>query len=135
MKGLVSWFEIPAVDLERAVSFYQKMLNAEIEVVDLMGVKYGILPRVGEVTGAIVKREGLQPGKGVSLYFYVTDINTTLERIDAAGGKVILGKTLLTLENADGTLVVSKTLIDNQMGYFAQFYDTEGNLMALHSNS
>jgi predicted enzyme related to lactoylglutathione lyase len=45
------------------------------------------------------------------------DLETTLSKVEAAGGKIF----------------VPKTQISPEMGYFAVFMDSEGNKMALHS--
>jgi hypothetical protein len=45
------------------------------------------------------------------------DVNESLERVEPAGGKI----------------VVPKTKITDEYGYFALFQDTEGNLVGLHS--
>jgi predicted enzyme related to lactoylglutathione lyase len=47
------------------------------------------------------------------------DLTVVLSRIEAAGGRVIMGK----------------SLIDEAVGYFALFMDTEGNRLALHSKN
>jgi predicted enzyme related to lactoylglutathione lyase len=46
------------------------------------------------------------------------DLQTVVNKIEKAGGKVIR----------------PKTLIDENTGYMAFFYDTEGNAVGLHSN-
>ena len=135
MKGLISWFEIPANDLERAIKFYSYVLNLSIDAINLLNVNYGVFPETEGVGGVIVKRENLKPGTGPVLYLFSDDINITLERIRKAGGSVVQKKTLIKLQNPDGNFTISKTLIDKQIGYYALFYDSEGNLMALHSNS
>ncbi|MGB1242276.1 MAG: VOC family protein, partial [Chitinophagales bacterium] len=48
-----------------------------------------------------------------------SDLATPLSRVGAAGGEV----------------VVPKTKISDEIGYFAIFMDTEGNKMAFHSPS
>ena len=45
------------------------------------------------------------------------DLQPTLDKIEQNGGKII----------------VPKTLISPEMGYFGMFIDTEGNKMGLHS--
>ena len=39
------------------------------------------------------------------------------------------------IEKAGGKVTIPKTLIDKQIGYMAFFIDTEGNKIALHSNA
>jgi predicted enzyme related to lactoylglutathione lyase len=45
------------------------------------------------------------------------DLATVLARVEGAGGKILVGKTPITPE----------------YGYFAHFLDTEGNRVGLHS--
>lgn len=120
MENIISWFEIPAVDFKRAVQFYKTVLNFSIEEVDMHGTKMGIFPMIGKfVSGAIVKGEGYVPSaKGTRIYLNGgNDLNTPLSRVEGAGGKVVL----------------QKTLISPEVGHFAIFKDSEGNLISLHS--
>jgi predicted enzyme related to lactoylglutathione lyase len=50
------------------------------------------------------------------VYFSVEDIPETLRRINANGGKTLMPKTAI-----------------GQYGFIAQYEDTEGNRLALHS--
>ena len=34
MKKLISWVEIPAADMQRAVTFYEKVLDFKLEILD-----------------------------------------------------------------------------------------------------
>jgi hypothetical protein len=120
MENMINWFEIPAKDIARAISFYKKILNVEIHETEMMGTKMGFLPSDGKnVSGAIVQGEDYTPtSDGAVLYLNGgDDLQNPLSRIEAAGGKII----------------VPKTQISPEIGYFAMFIDTEGNRMALHS--
>jgi predicted enzyme related to lactoylglutathione lyase len=120
MENLINWFEIPAGDFKRAVNFYNGILGLEIQETDMFGTKMGILPSDGtNVSGAIVQGEGYKPSAdGAVIYLNGgKDLQLILDRIEKNNGKVI----------------VEKTQISPEMGYFAMFIDTEGNKMALHS--
>ncbi|HNF72254.1 MAG TPA: VOC family protein, partial [Chitinophagaceae bacterium] len=73
----------------------------------------------GKISGAICYGEGYIPsGAGVLLYLNANpDLNLALDRATRAGGKVI----------------VPKTLINAEAGYYAFIVDTEGNRVALYS--
>ncbi|OGG05438.1 MAG: glyoxalase [Candidatus Glassbacteria bacterium RIFCSPLOWO2_12_FULL_58_11] len=117
---VISWFEIPAADFDRAVKFYKKVLGHELQVVEMGPAKMGMFPAEPPSTGgAVVRAEGYSPGdRGTMVYFYVgDDLSDALKRVEPAGGKV----------------VVPKTLISEDHGYFAVFKDTEGNKVGLHS--
>ncbi len=120
MQNLVNWFEIPALDFERATSFYSTLLNAEISETEMFGTRMGFLPSDGEnVSGAIVQGEGYVPSAdGLTVYLNGGDnLQEMLDKVEGLNGKII----------------VPKTQISPEMGYFALFLDTEGNKLALHS--
>lgn len=117
----VNWFEIPVSDFARAKKFYGTIFDYEMPEMEMDSVRMGMLPyQQGQgVGGAICFGEGYEPTeKGAKLYLNGgDDLTTVLNRVEAAGGKVELGK----------------TAIQDDMGYFAIFYDTEGNWIGLHS--
>ncbi|HOZ79885.1 MAG TPA: VOC family protein [Ferruginibacter sp.] len=120
MENLINWFEIPAMDFNRAVSFYKAILGFEIKETEMFGTKMGFLPTDGtNVSGAIVQGEVYKPSTdGVLAYLNGgDDLQTVLDKVETANGKVI----------------VPKTQISPEMGYFGMFIDTEGNRMAVHS--
>lgn len=120
MKNLINWFEIPAIDFSRAVEFYKGILDIEIQETEMFGTKMGFFPSDGEnVTGAIVQGNDYKPSiEGVTLYL---------------NGGENLQTILNKVENHKGKIIVPKTQISPEMGYFAMFIDTEGNKLALHS--
>ncbi len=123
MKNAVNWFEIPVHNYERAKKFYSEVLEAEIidHHMEDKNMKYGIFPYDMEnhkVGGAIVQMEGVNPSMdGSTVYLNGgDDLAVPLSRVEAAGGKVLMGKTDI-----------------QENGFIAQFTDTEGNRVALHS--
>ncbi|MES2690961.1 MAG: VOC family protein [Bacteroidota bacterium] len=120
MENLINWFEIPAGNFDRAVLFYKTILGIEIRETELFGTKMGFFPSDGKnVTGAIVQGEGYHPSaQGVVAYLNGRDdLQLILDQVGSNNGKVIL----------------PKTQISPEMGYFGMFIDTEGNKMAVHS--
>lgn len=120
MENFINWFEIPATDFARAVTFYQTILDIHIHEIDMMGTKMGLFPNdETNVSGAVVSGEGLEPGASGTLVYLNggTDLQQVVDKIEAAGGRILVPKTEITPE----------------MGYFAHFIDTEGNRMGLHS--
>ncbi|MES2679502.1 MAG: VOC family protein [Bacteroidota bacterium] len=120
MKNLINWFEIPAKDFNRAIGFYKGILGLEIQEADMFGSKMGFFPSDGKnVSGAIVKGDDYAPSmEGVTIYLNGgEDLQTILDKV----------------ENSKGKIIVPKTQISPEMGYFAMFIDTEGNKLALHS--
>jgi len=120
MKNALNWFEIPALDFTRAVAFYSRLFDFEMPVTEMMGYNMGFFDAErGGIGGAVVEGEGYFPShKGSLVYLNAEpDLQVALDRVENAGGKIL----------------VPKTLINEQLGYFAFFTDTEGNKVALHS--
>ena len=121
---MVGWFEIPVANMDRAKKFYDTVFQIEIGVQDFGGVQMGWFPYAEGKSGAagsLIKNAAYIPSdtKGVLIYFSSADTNSELDRVEAAGGKVIQ----------------PKTQISPDIGYMALFIDTEGNRMALHSRA
>lgn len=122
MKSFISIFEIPATDFSRAVGFYQSILEIKIEAIDMQGTQMGLFPSEGQaVSGVITKGEGYEPSaNGVMIYLNGgNDLQYILDIVEEYGGEIM----------------VPKTLIDAENGYFAMFLDTEGNKIGLHSQN
>ncbi|SOE23833.1 hypothetical protein SAMN06298216_4212 [Spirosomataceae bacterium TFI 002] len=120
MKSHISIFEIPAMDISRAVNFYQAILDIDIEKMEMPGMEMGIFPYENQmVTGVILKSEGYKPSaEGVTIYLNGGDnLQTILDKVEENGGKIITPKT----PHAD------------EIGYFALFIDSEGNRLGLNS--
>ena len=86
------------------------------------GTLMGLLPNNGKnVSGAIIKGDGYIPStEGVIIYLNGGDnLQITLDKIEPNGGKIIL----------------QKTHIGPEMGFYAMFIDTEGNKLALLSTN
>ncbi|EDP96103.1 putative glyoxalase [Kordia algicida OT-1] len=121
---MVSWFEIPVIDMNRAQKFYETVFKVSIRVEDFGGLLYGWFPpkpATESCTGALVKQESYVPSKtdGVLVYFASEDVANELAIILKAGGTVVQGKTQISPET----------------GYMAVFVDTEGNRIALFSRA
>lgn len=121
--NMVVWFEIPVSDMDRAKTFYETVFKFEINIVDFGGLLMGWFPDRGEANGArgtLIKQESYIPSQeGTLVYFGCDDLQNELDRIEAAGG----------------TIMQSKTQISPEHGYMGVFTDTEGNRIALHSQS
>jgi len=121
MTNAINWFEIPAKNFERAKVFYEKLFNAEIQVMPHPEMKYGFLPcdmQNGGVGGGLVEGEGFEPSmNGTVVYLNGgDDLSVPLSKVEAAGGKILMPKTSI-----------------GENGFMAHFIDTEGNRVALHS--
>ncbi|MCX6152279.1 MAG: VOC family protein [Ignavibacteriales bacterium] len=120
MVNAINWFEIPVIDFAKAKKFYESIFGYTMDAQDMMGFQMGFFKCDKEaVGGAIVKGEGYKPStEGTVVYLNGgDDLTTVLSKVEAAGGKVVLPKTLITAE----------------IGYWAFFIDVEGNKIGLHS--
>ncbi|MDG5492067.1 VOC family protein [Psychroserpens sp. SPM9] len=123
MRNAVNWFEIPVKDYNRAKQFYSTVMDSKItdHPMPEQNIKYGIFEYDEDnngVGGAIIEGEGQNPtSDGATIYLNGgDDLSVALEKVKANGGKITMPKTDI------GTF-----------GFIAQFIDTEGNLVALHS--
>jgi predicted enzyme related to lactoylglutathione lyase len=120
MSNALNWFEIPVTDLARAKRFYGSLLQADLREETMNGTSMAILPyQQGGVGGALVVGPQFVPStQGAVVYLNAgEDLDGALARVEAGGGKVVLGKTQLPKD----------------IGSIAHFLDTEGNRVALHS--
>jgi len=121
MKNAINLFEIPVKDYERAKQFYSDVLDSKITDMHMEDMMYGVLPydeKGNGVGGAIIKSDFSVPSvTGCTIYLNGgEDLQVPLSKIEAAGGKVVMPKTGI-----------------GENGFMAQFFDTEGNKIALHS--
>lgn len=123
MKNAISWFEIPATDLERATKFYETIFGIKLNALDLANIKMRMfqLEDMMGVGGAIVDSGGFhKPSLTDGPLIYLNgnpDVQKVLDKVEAAGGKIM----------------VPKTEISPEYGYMAVIIDTEGNRIGLHS--
>lgn len=120
-QNALNWFEIPVTDFARAKAFYSAVFDFAMPEMQMGPNTMGfLLHEQGKgVGGAIVKGEGCVPSQAGTLVYLAAgnDLSTVLGRVEAAGGRILLGKTQITPE----------------IGYFALFTDCEGNRLGLHS--
>jgi len=135
MNHAINWFEIPVADFDRANTFYSTIMGTPLNVMSMdtaceadgadqsaQQFKMGMFPGTeekGTITGTIVSGPGYTPSATGTLVYLNggDDLNTVLNRVEAAGGSIAM----------------PKTMIDENIGYMAIFNDTEGNRVALHS--
>lgn len=117
----VTWFEIPAINFQRATDFYNAIFDIEMETSEMPGYMMAFFPANKGIGGAVIQGEGCIPSdKGPLVYLNAgKSLDVIVSRIEEAGGRVLMRKTLISADN----------------GYFALFIDTEGNRLALHSKA
>jgi predicted enzyme related to lactoylglutathione lyase len=116
----VNWFEIPAININKAKQFYESVFNIELSLNDMDSLKMAWFPMTENApgsTGALVQAEGYTPSHaGTQVYFSVEDIEATLDKVTLNGGKVLGPKKSI-----------------GEYGFVAYFEDCEGNRISIHS--
>ncbi|MCU0341558.1 MAG: VOC family protein [Spirosomaceae bacterium] len=119
----INWFEIPALDLDRAFTFYSTVLDGNVRKgtfgngdLILFNVPFGTGEAVG---GSIVVRPDLKPTtEGGVLYLNAFGkLSVAVDKVEQAGGKVIIPNINL-----------------GKFGFSAIIIDSEGNKIGLLSN-
>lgn len=119
------WIEIPVSDMERAVKFYETVLDIKLQPVEFGGLQMAWFPNAEDATatgatGTLIKQESYIPSKeGPLVYIGCDDLQNELGRVEAAGGSIYQEKTQISPEH----------------GYMGVFIDSEGNRVALHSQA
>ena len=122
-KHAISWFEIPSIDIDRAQKFYEAIFDIKMIPADIAQIKMRMFPisDMMNIGGAVVyNSEFYKPSITDGILVYLNgnpDVQVVLDRVEAAGGKILLPKTQITPEH----------------GYMALIMDTEGNRIGLHS--
>ena len=114
------WFEIPTLDFQRAIAFYQDIFQCQLHQKDMGPMRLAVFPYAGKaVSGALVSGAGMTPSAdGCVVYLNAgPDLSVVLGRAQSQGCTVLVGK----------------TKISDDIGYFAQFIDCEGNRIGIHS--
>jgi predicted enzyme related to lactoylglutathione lyase len=121
----LNWFEIFVNDLDKAKTFYETILKSELTTTPPSdtGCNMAIFPCNHEigVGGALTKTDGNnKPGAGGTLVYLnvEADLDGVLERIPAAGGKVLRDRMAIPPH-----------------GFIGIFEDPDGNRVGLHSMS
>ena len=121
-------FEIPTEDLSRAKEFYGSVFDWELHTMPMGEMDYTTITttpvdektrmptEVGGINGGMTRRSPQTPSPVITVG--VDSIDDTLKKIEAGGGSTL----------------TPRTPIPN-MGAFAYFKDTEGNVMGLWETS
>ena len=126
MKALVtnigSYFEIPVIDMDRAITFYSFIFECEFFKEKMHGNEMALFPFNGEnsgITGALAKGDSYRPSiSGSLIYLSTKNIEETLDKVKSYGGEVLFPKTAA-----------------GEYGYVAEFKDVEGNRIALFESN
>ena len=123
MQHAISWFEIPSSNLERATTFYETIFGVQLIAMDTPNIRMRLFPLedMSGIGGAVVDSGGFHkpsPTDGPLIYLNGNpDVQNILDKVEAAGGKIM----------------VPKTEISPEYGHMTVIIDTEGNRIGLHS--
>jgi len=124
LDSAISWFEIPATDLDRATKFYETILGIKLNPMDLDNIRMRMFPLIDPMKGtggAVVDSGGFhRPSITDGPLIYLNgnpDLQKILDKVDSAGGSIM----------------VPKTAISPEYGFMAVIIDTEGNRIGFHS--
>jgi len=121
MENQITWVDMPVLDLDRAISFYSAILAGKVEKEQYEAFTFGLLPHVQtNVSGCLIPSSAEDIiNRGVLIYFNVEGrIDDAINQVSPHGGEIIEAKHSM-----------------GPHGYRAIIKDSEGNRIALHSNS
>ncbi len=123
--NVITWFEIPVTNIQRAKNFYEKILDIEMTIRkdgEDESVFFPYDPNVvqatsGRVTGVLSKSKRNNPSANGSMVYINASplIQTVLDKVENAGGKIIAAKMKIPA------------------GFIAVIIDSEGNRIGLHA--
>lgn len=118
----VTWFEIYVQDMDRAKRFYESVFQVTLQKLNapFPGVELWAFPTEMSsygASGALVKMDGFSSGGNATLvYFHCDDCAVEEGRVTSSGGQVQQSKRPI-----------------GEYGCISLVFDTEGNMIGLHS--
>ena len=120
MGNPVGWFEIYVQDMKRAKAFYEGVFGFKLDKLPGPDFEYWTFPMEREgkgAAGALCKYEGFPSGKNsVLVYFTCEDCAVEEGKAKKLGGRVEKSKQSI-----------------GEFGFISLVYDSEGNMIGLHS--
>lgn len=120
MANPVGWFEIYVDNIDRAKKFYESVFSVSLERLHSPEIEMWSFPMAMDkfgASGALVHMPGFSPARNsVIIYFSCENCEIEGDKIRQFGGKIEKSKFSI-----------------GQYGFIALGYDTEGNMIGLHS--
>ncbi len=125
-RNAISNFNIPVLDFDRAVKFYSKLLDYDLQVMEFGGAKLGLFEydhEQGGLGGALLHDGKSKPSTTGTIVYLVAgnDLQHALDRMPDASDEVA------------SRVIVPKSNLGPGMGHFAIIDDSEGNRVGLYS--
>lgn len=123
-RNALNWFEIPVRDMDRAQSFYEKLLGRSMrrEQMGPMTLTVFDYDQETAIGGCLLAGEGQPKSSTDGTLVYLNaepSLDAVLARVEALGGRI----------------TTPKVQLPGDMGVFAHITDTEGNRVGLHALS
>ncbi len=120
MANPVGWFEIYVDDIQRAKKFYEGVFQTRLTRLESSELEMWAFPlnknQPGS-SGSLIHMPGFSPGRNsIIIYFNCKDCSTEESRIPTLGGSIVKPKFSI-----------------GHNGFITLAYDTEGNMIGLHS--
>jgi len=113
------WIDIPVIDLDRAILFYEAILNESVQKITEHGLEFGLLPhKEDNVSGCLCVMSDRKPSQNGALIYL--NLEGQLDRA------------IVDAQKHGGELLKAKEQI-GPYGNRAIILDTEGNSIALYS--
>jgi len=116
----VGWFEIYVDDMARAKAFYEGVFSTKLERLAAPEPEMWAFPMASDKSGAsgsLVYMPGFSPGRNsILVYFSCADCAYEEKRVLDLGGRIEKSKFSI-----------------GQYGFISLVYDSEGNMIGLHS--
>jgi uncharacterized protein len=118
-KNRAVWFDIPVAELDRAAEFYRAVLGVQVIKDEIEGFQLGVIEHSDGNGGCLVKSPDEVSAVGVMIYLNVNGrIRDAVAQVRSHGGGVV--------EDVHSL---------GPHGFRAIVLDSEGNRIALHSES
>lgn len=120
MDSAINWFEIPVKNIEKSKAFYEEVFQLEMENMTVGEMKMAIFP-ANDLSGALTEEKDYSgPERGTVVYLRIPDnMEAVLERV----------------ANSGGTVVTTRSLIDEQIGWWASFRDLDGTMIGIYQSA
>lgn len=122
MKNVVTWFEIPVKNMNRAQQFYSDILQMDLTQIEQGKQRMVVFPFDGDnVSGSLVSADDQDPGQsgnGVCIFLNAgEELQPAVDRVTEAGGEILVEK------------------IEIESGVISYIRDTEGNKVGLYAQA
>lgn len=93
MNNVINWFEIPVAEMDRAVAFYEPVMQVTLRREKMDCIEMAVFPHEDPAPGgALAKFDGVKPSdQGCIIYLHTDNLAATLDRVNSAGGSCVFG--------------------------------------------